>query len=92
MSALDQLAEVARAYLGHVTIHVSYGPEAERHPEPDWACQLIFTGTARFPDGDKPHVFNWYSSGGTLDEAAQAVLDQITLAANASARHQEPPA
>jgi hypothetical protein len=70
-----QLDAVARQVKGHVTIHASYGPEAERHPDPDWSCQLVWaTGQPEQP------VASYYGVGTSMPYAIRHVLTQIAAA------------
>lgn len=81
-----QLDAVARQVKGHVTIHASYGPEAERHPDPDWSCQLVWaTGAPEAP------VASYYGVGTTMPYAIRHVLTQIAAAIAALPTSQEPP-
>lgn len=73
--ALADLDQFARQVRGHVTLHATYGVEAQRHPEPDWSCQLTFST----PDG--PGAY--YGTGASAEEAISDVLRQIYAAIEA---------
>lgn len=72
-SPLSLLATIAREVQAHLTLHASYGPEAIRHPEPDWTCQLAWATS----DPAEP-VLAYFGTGASLVEAAARVVEQIT--------------
>lgn len=74
---LEALAAIASDVKGHISIHASYGPEAIRHPAPDWTCQLIYTVTDEIR-GSNP--VTWFGTGATLDAAVEQILDQLLAA------------
>lgn len=84
LAPLDQLAAIAAEVKGHLSLHASYGPEAIRHPAPDWTAQLIYTA------GDPPQPVAWFGTGGTLDLACQAVVEQIEEAVEVAGYANEP--
>lgn len=74
VSPLWALGEIASDVGGHLSLHGSWGPEAIRHPQPDWTAQLLYTA------GDPPQPVAWFGTGATLDEACEQILDQLLAA------------
>lgn len=80
LDPLVALDRSAREVKGHVTLHASYGPQASRHPEPDWSCQLVWaTGQPEQP------VLSFYGVGTSMQHAVRHLLHQIEEAVAAQA-------